>query len=121
VYADARSADRFCDQFESIDLTPKERYYLMQLIVASLDEALREEVPSVRRAGQSVERLLSRNALEYHYTLDYWSRTGIDIDLRVAPCRCSRRPHAAGRIGPRPWPGSSAPPVNLDWQRLAPR
>ena len=46
VCANAHAVERFCDQFEAINLTPQERFYFMQLIVASLDEALRRGVPS---------------------------------------------------------------------------
>jgi hypothetical protein len=48
VYANAEAVDRFSDQFESIELTLEERFYFMQLIVASLDEALRRGQPCVR-------------------------------------------------------------------------
>lgn len=58
----------------------------MQLIVASLDEALRRGVPSARELEQRVERLLARNIVDYEYIIDYWGRTGVDIDLRVACC-----------------------------------
>lgn len=85
VCANAQAVDRFCDQFESIDLTPKERFYFMQLIVSSLDEALRKAEPSARQWELRVERLLARNIVDYEYIIDYWGRTGIDIDLRVAP------------------------------------
>jgi hypothetical protein len=44
VYANAHAVGRFCDQFESLELTAKERFCFMQLIVASLDEALRRGV-----------------------------------------------------------------------------
>jgi hypothetical protein len=55
VYADARAVDHFCDQFESI--TAKERFYFMELIVASLEEALRQATPSARESELRVERL----------------------------------------------------------------
>jgi hypothetical protein len=35
VWANAHAAEKFCDQFELINLTSKERFYFMQLIVAS--------------------------------------------------------------------------------------
>ena len=35
VCANAYAVDRFCDQFESIELTPKERFHFMQLIVVN--------------------------------------------------------------------------------------
>ena len=57
----------------------------MQLIVASLDEALRRGVPSARESEQRVERLIARNIPDYECIIDYWGRTGVDIDLRVAP------------------------------------
>jgi len=57
----------------------------MQLIVASLDEALRRGVPSARESEKRVERLIARNIPAYEYIIDYWGRTGVDIDLRVAP------------------------------------
>lgn len=56
----------------------------MQLIVASLDEALRKAIPSARESELRVERLLAGNIGDYEYIIDYWGRTGIDIDLRVA-------------------------------------
>jgi len=85
VYASAHAVNSFCDQFESVDLTLEERFYFMQLIVASLDEALRKAVPSACDSEQRVERLLARNIVDYEYIVDYWSRTGVDVDLRVAP------------------------------------
>jgi len=85
VCANAHAVAGFCDQFESIELTPRERFYFMQLMVASLDEALRRGVPSARELEQRVERLLARNIVDYEYIIDYWGRTGVDIDLRVAP------------------------------------
>jgi hypothetical protein len=51
VCANALAVESFCDQFESIELTPKERFYFMQLIVASLDEVLRGGVPICSRIG----------------------------------------------------------------------
>jgi hypothetical protein len=33
----------------------------------------------------TVERLLARDLVDYEYIIDYWGRTGVDIDLRVAP------------------------------------
>jgi hypothetical protein len=85
VCANAEAVEGFCDQFESIELTPKERFYFMQLIVASLDEALRRGVPSARESEQRVEQLIARNIPDYEYIVDYWGRSGVDIDLRVAP------------------------------------
>ena len=85
VYANAQAVDRFCDQFESIDLSREERFYFMQLIVASLDEALRRGVRYARELEERVGRLLARDLVDYEYIIDYWGRTGVDIDLRVAP------------------------------------
>ena len=85
VCANAEAVDRFCDQFETIELTLKERFYFMQLIVASLDEGLRRGLLSARQSEQRVERLLAGNIVDYEYIIDYWGRTGVDIDLRVAP------------------------------------
>jgi hypothetical protein len=85
VCANAEAVERFCDQFESIELTPQERFYFMQLIVASLDEALRISVPSARESERRVERLIARNIADHEYIIDYWGRSGVDIDLRVAP------------------------------------
>jgi hypothetical protein len=85
VYANAEAVDRFCDQFQSIDLSREERFYFMQLIVASLDEALRRGVRCARELEERVERLLVRDLEDYEYIIDYWGRTGVDIDLRVAP------------------------------------
>ncbi len=85
VYANANAVNRFCDQFESVDLTLEERFYFMQLIVASLDEALHKAIPSARESEQRVEQLLARNIMDYEYIIDYWGRTGVDIELRVAP------------------------------------
>jgi hypothetical protein len=85
VCANAEAVERFCDQFESIELTRKERFYFMQLIVASLDEAFRSGVPSARESEQRVEQLIARNIRDYEYIIDYWGRSGEDIDLRVAP------------------------------------
>jgi hypothetical protein len=64
VYANALAVEKFCDQFGSIELTPKERFYFMQLIVASLDEALRRRVPCARELEERVERLLARDLVQ---------------------------------------------------------
>jgi hypothetical protein len=96
VCANAYAVDRFCDKFESIELTPKERFHFMQLIVASLDEALRTRVLSAQQSEQRVERLLARNIVDYQYIIDYWGRTGVDIDLRVAPMMQRLKPALNG-------------------------
>jgi hypothetical protein len=85
VYAAPDSVAKFCDQFESIDLTPSERFYFMQLIVASLDEALRTPSPPTRALEKRVESLLSSRALEYEYIIDYWRRGGTDFEFCVTP------------------------------------
>src|SRR5579862_538503 len=71
VYANAQAVEKYCDQFESIELTPEERFYFMQLIVASLDEALRRGVQCARELEERVERLLARDLVDYEYIIDY--------------------------------------------------
>ncbi len=68
----------------------------MQLIVASLDEALRRGVPSARESEQRVERLIARTIPAYKYIIDYWGRTGVDIDLSVAPMMQRLKPALNG-------------------------
>ena len=85
VCANANAVEEFCDQFESIDLDAKERFYFMQLIVASLDGALRKGSLSALESERRVEQLLARDVVDYGCIIDYWGRVGVDIDLRVAP------------------------------------
>ena len=73
VFAAASSVDAYCDQFEALDLTPLERFHFMQLIVASLDLALRDRVPLARANEQRVERLLLNDIASYKYIIDYWA------------------------------------------------
>jgi hypothetical protein len=65
VCANASAVEEFCDQFESIDLDAKERCYFMQLIVASLDEALRKGSLSALKSERRVEQLLARDVVDY--------------------------------------------------------
>jgi hypothetical protein len=81
VFADPHGVDGFCDQFETIDLTPPERFHFMQLIVASLDLALEEGVSEVEASERRVEQLLLENLADYKYIIDYWGRT--DTELRT--------------------------------------
>jgi hypothetical protein len=83
VFADAGIVENYCDQFETIDLTPPERFHFMQLIVASLDLALEKGVPGSEASEQRVERLLSKNLADYKYIIDYWGRT--DTELHTIP------------------------------------
>lgn len=85
VCANANAVEEFCDQFESIDLDAKERFHFMQLIVASLDGALRKGSLSALKSERRVEQMLARDVVDYGYIIDYWGRTGVDINLRVAP------------------------------------
>ncbi len=59
----------------------------MRLIIASLDEASRRGVPSARASEQRVERLIARNTPAYEYIIDYWGRSGVDIDPGVSPMK----------------------------------
>jgi hypothetical protein len=83
VFADAHGVDRHCDQFETIDLTPPERFHFLQLIVASLDCALRQNVPGSKLSEHRVEKLLLRDLAEYKYIIDYWGRA--DSELNTVP------------------------------------
>jgi hypothetical protein len=83
IFADANRVDRFCDQFESIDLTPVERFHFMQLIVASLDLALEGQLEGSQASAQRVERLLLKDLPDYKYIIDYWGRT--DTELHTVP------------------------------------
>src|SRR4051812_18985912 len=76
VFADAEGVEKYCDQFQAIDLTAEERFYLMMLIVASLDLALENRVPGCEASEQRVEGLLLKDLAEYKYIIDYWGRTG---------------------------------------------
>ena len=83
VFADAEGVEKYCDQFEMIDLTPAERFYFMMLIVASLDLALDKRVPGCEASEQRVQTLLSRDLADYKYIIDYWG--GRDSTLRTVP------------------------------------
>jgi hypothetical protein len=83
VFADARGVDNYCDQFETIELTHEERFHFMQLIVASLDLALKKGVPRSAANEQRVERLLEKDLADYKYIIDYWGRT--DTELHTTP------------------------------------
>ena len=83
IFARSHEVDRYCDQFETIDLTAPERFHFMQLIVASLDIALLENAPGAQRSEQRVERLLLRDLAPYKYVIDYWGRS--DTELNTVP------------------------------------
>jgi hypothetical protein len=83
VFADGRGVDKYCDQFETIELTQPERFHFMQLIVASLDLALEKGVPGSAANEQRVERLLLKDLADYKYIIDYWGRT--DTELHTTP------------------------------------
>jgi hypothetical protein len=83
VFADASGVERYCDQFETIELTQAERFHFMQLIVASLDLALEKAVPECKANERRVERLLLKELADYKYIIDYWGRP--DTELRTVP------------------------------------
>lgn len=85
IHADSDSVAVFCDQFESMEFTPNERFYFMQLIVASLDLALRRPGPSGIALESRVERLLATNIARYQYIIDYWGGAGTGSAFRVTP------------------------------------
>ena len=79
VFADANLVEKFCTQFESTDLTAREKFHFMQLIVASLDEALKAKPHFANEGEQRVEGLLSSNPKEYEYIIDYWASVGDEV------------------------------------------
>src|SRR5262245_17092104 len=83
IFAKAHSLDKFCDQFESIEFARMERFHFMQLIVASLDLALRDNVPGVETCEKRVEKLLLKDVAAYKYIIDYWGRC--DSELHTVP------------------------------------
>lgn len=86
IFGHANSVEKFCDQFASIELTPNEKFHLMQLIVASLDEAIRTNAQFAHAAEQRVEQLLSSDPHAYEYIIDYWASVGTeDAGTSVRP------------------------------------
>jgi hypothetical protein len=83
VFAAADGVDTYCDQFETIEFTSKERFHFMQLIVASLDRALEKRAPGWETNEKRVEQLLLKDLGAYKYIIDYWGRT--DCELHTAP------------------------------------
>src|SRR5688572_27376333 len=83
VFADSGGVEKYCSQFEAIELTQAERFHFMQLIVASLDLALEKRVPGFEASEQRVERLLLKELADYKYIIDYWGR--MDTELRTVP------------------------------------
>lgn len=74
VFASAHGVEKYCDQFETIDLTTPERFHFMQLIVASLNLALKQLGPGAKGSERRVEILLRSDLAEYKYIIDYWGR-----------------------------------------------
>ncbi len=71
--ADSTRLTEFCDLYNSDRLTIDDRFALMRLIVASLDELLRQtSTASDAVAVQQVEQLLRRDFILHLHTLHYW-------------------------------------------------
>jgi hypothetical protein len=83
VFADADGVEKYCDQFEAIELSSAERFHFMQLIVASLDLALETNVPGADASEGRVERLILEDLAHYKYIIDYWGRR--DCSLHTVP------------------------------------
>jgi hypothetical protein len=92
VFADASGVENYCDQFETIELTPPERFHFMQLIVASLDLALEKGVPGSEANEQRVERLLLKELADYKYIIDYWGRSDSELHTTPMMARLKRDP-----------------------------
>ena len=90
VFADADGVERYCDQFEAIELSSAERFHLMQLIVASLDLALESQVPGSDASERRVERLLLQDLAHYKYIIDYWGRRSSSLHTVPMMARLKR-------------------------------
>jgi hypothetical protein len=71
IFADPTRVEEFCDLYDSGTLSEVEKQLLMQLVVASLDELLRNDptTASVYR----VESLLRRDRAIHEYVIAYWA------------------------------------------------
>lgn len=70
--SDPRRVIEFVDAYSDDDLDDDNRFALMALIVASLDEALLEHL-DITDPWSRVEELLRRNARLHASTMSYWS------------------------------------------------
>lgn len=71
--ADAARISTFCELYETESLDTDEKFALMQLIVASLDDLLSDGATDDEEATQRVMSLLSRDFVLHFYTVEYWS------------------------------------------------
>ena len=71
--ADPDRVSEFCDLYESGELDDDTRFALMQLIVSSLDDLLRERESVSREAQERVERLLWQDFVLCFHIVHYWS------------------------------------------------
>jgi hypothetical protein len=108
VFAAAEGVEKYCDQFEAIELTPPERFHFMQLIVASLDLALERGAQGCKASEQRVEALLLNDLAGYRNIIDYWGDT--DSSWRVVPLmtRLKRNPRYAHAVDAAPFEGSQS-------------
>lgn len=74
LLADPARLSEFCDLYESEELDADTKFALMRLIVASLDDLIREESTEGANADMAgrVEGLLRQDFVLNLHTLDYW-------------------------------------------------
>lgn len=76
INADAERVEEFCRVYESEPLSRDDRAALMELIVASYDERLRQDGRADERADDleaRIARLLKRDFGLHRHTIEYWS------------------------------------------------
>jgi hypothetical protein len=71
--ADAARIGSFCDLYESERLNTDEKFALMQLIIASLDDLLSDGATDDPEVVQCVASLLRQDFVLHFYTVAYWS------------------------------------------------
>ncbi len=70
--ADPKRVNEFCKLYDTGELDTETKFTLMLLIVASLDDLLREESVDSATAVQRVEQLLRRDFILNLHTVEYW-------------------------------------------------
>lgn len=71
--ADAGRTGSFCDLYETVPLNADEKFTLMQLIIASLDDLLNNGTTDDAEVVQRVASLLRQDFVLHFYTVEYWS------------------------------------------------
>jgi hypothetical protein len=70
--ADPMRLHEFCDLYESGGLGNEEKFALMQLIVASLDDLPWEGTDGDEKTEERVDRLLCQDFVLHLHTVQYW-------------------------------------------------